>query len=110
MRRRAAPHTTLRGGQCDAHPLEGTRRNAAWGLGALRPDLPDSAPLVRKRDPQSAQPGFVTRTAAEILYEAEPSFVLCDFDTKGMPPDVKSRLQELGGICATLRASESCLF
>src|SRR3981081_1520842 len=32
--------------------LEGTPRNAAWALGALRPDLPDSAPLVRKRDPQ----------------------------------------------------------
>ena len=84
--------------------LEATPRNTAYALGALRPGLPDSVQLVRKRDPQSAQPGVATRTAAEILYRAEPSFVLCDFDTKGMPPDVESRLRRFGGFGGAIEA------
>jgi hypothetical protein len=84
--------------------LEATPRNTAYALGALRPGLPDSVPLVRKRNAPSAQSGVATRTAAEILYKAEPSFVLCDFDTKGMPPDVGSRLQGFGGFGGALEA------
>jgi hypothetical protein len=84
--------------------LEATPRNTAYALGALRPGLPDSIQLVRKRDPQSAQPGVATRTAAEILYRAEPSFVLCDFDTKGMPPDVESKLRGFGGFGGAIEA------
>jgi putative DNA primase/helicase len=84
--------------------IEETPRNTAYALGALRPGLPDSVQLVRKRDPQGAQPGVATRTAGVILYKSEPSFVLCDFDTKGMPPDVEFRLQEFGGFRWALEA------
>jgi Protein of unknown function (DUF3631) len=84
--------------------LEETPRNTAYALGALRPGLPDSVPLVRKRDPQSAQPRFATRTAGAILYRAEPSFVLCDFDTKGMPPAVEFLLRGFGGFRGALEA------
>jgi hypothetical protein len=63
--------------------LEATPRNTAYALGALRPGLPDSVQLVRKRDPQSAQPGVATRTADAILYREKcPGFALLDFDTK----------------------------
>jgi hypothetical protein len=46
--------------------IEVTPRNTAYALGVMRPDLPDSVPPVTKRDPQSAQPGFATRTAETI--------------------------------------------
>ena len=83
--------------------LEATPRNTAYALGALRPGLPDSVQLVRKRDPQSAQPGVATRTADAILYREKcPGFALLDFDTKGMPPGVKTRLQDLGGFRGAL--------
>jgi hypothetical protein len=85
-----------------AEMIEKTPRNTAYVLGALRPDLPDSVLLVRKRDPQSAQPGFATRTAGEILYKAVPSFVLCDFDAKGMPEDIRSRHGEFDDFLGAL--------
>jgi hypothetical protein len=94
----------LRGWRDFKEMLEATPRNTAYALGALRPGLPDSVQLVRKRDPQSAQPGVATRTAAEILYRAEPSFVLCGFDTKGMPPDVESKLRGFGGFGGAIEA------
>src|ERR1700732_4563198 len=48
--------------------IEETPRNTAYALGVMRPDLPDSVPLVTRRDPRSAQPGFATRTAETILF------------------------------------------
>jgi hypothetical protein len=83
--------------------LEATPRNTAYALGVMRPGLPDSVPLVMKRDPQSAKPGFATRTAETILYrEGRLGPVLLDHDTKGMPPDILARLQECGGFRGAL--------
>jgi hypothetical protein len=48
--------------------IEKTPRNGAWALGALREDLPDTAQLVVKGDPQTGQPGFVARTQSNFLY------------------------------------------
>jgi hypothetical protein len=83
--------------------IEETPRNTAYALGVMRPGLRDSVPLVTKSDPQSAQPGFATRTAETILYrEGRPGPVLLDHDTKGMPPDILARLQECGGFRGAL--------
>jgi hypothetical protein len=83
--------------------IEETPRNTAYALGVMRPDLPDSVPLVTRRDPRSAQPGFATRTAETILYrEGRPGPVLLDYDTKGMPPDIRARMQECGGFRGAL--------
>jgi hypothetical protein len=82
--------------------IEETPRNAAYVLGVLRPDLPDSVPLVRKRDPKSAQPGSATRSKETIRYDAGPSLVLLDFDAKGMPQPVRLRLLRSGGFRGAL--------
>jgi hypothetical protein len=83
--------------------IEVTPRNTAYALGVMRPGLPDSVPLVTKRDPRIAQPGFATRTAETILYrEGRPAPVLLDYDTKGMPPDIRARVQECGGFRGAL--------
>jgi hypothetical protein len=83
--------------------IEETPRNTAYALGALRHDLPPSIRLVAKADPQSGRPEFATRTAGTILYlECRPGFVLCDFDVKGMPHDIRARLQECGGFGGAL--------
>jgi hypothetical protein len=83
--------------------IEETPRNTAYALGVMRPDLPDSVPLVTRRDPRSAQLGFATRTAETILFrEGRPGPVLLDYDTKGMPPDIRARMQECGGFLGAL--------
>src|SRR6202040_2689438 len=83
--------------------IEETPRNTAYALGVMRPDLPDSVPLVTRRDPRSAQLGFATRTAETILFrEGRPGPVLLDYETKGMPPDIEARMEECGGFLGAL--------
>jgi len=83
--------------------IEATPRNVAYALGAMRPDLPETIHHVTKKDPQSGHPGFATRTKGTLLYPPRgPALVLCDFDTKGMPAEVRSRLRELGGFLGAL--------
>jgi hypothetical protein len=82
--------------------IEATPRNVAFALGAMRRDLPETIRLVTKKDPQSGHPGFATRTKGTLLYPRGPALVLCDFDTKGMPAEVRSRLRELGGFLGAL--------
>ena len=83
--------------------IEATPRNVAWALGALRDDLPDETRLVLRDDPQAGAPGFVARTADNFIYRPNRlAFVLGDLDTKGMPADIKARIEELGGFAGAL--------
>ena len=67
--------------------------------------FPDETRLVLKDDPQAGKPGFAARTAENFIYrEGRPAFVLHDFDTKGMPDVVKTRIEELGGFAGALAA------
>jgi hypothetical protein len=84
--------------------IEETPNNVAYALGTMRADLPASIHLVAKAEPQSEKPGFATRTRGTIHYRDEPGLVLLDFDTKGMPEDVRARLRSLGGFCAAIEA------
>ena len=85
--------------------IEATPRNVAWALGALRDPFPDAVALVLKDDPQAGKPGFVARTADSFVYRPNcPALVLLDFDAKGMPDDVKTRIEELGGFAGALAA------
>jgi hypothetical protein len=84
--------------------IEETPNNVAYALGTMRADLPASIHLVAKVEPQSEKPGFATRTRGTIQYRDEPGLVLLDFDTKGVPEDVRARLRSLGGFCAAIEA------
>ena len=76
----------------------------AIALGALRADLPDEVKVVTK-DKLNGAAGVIARTNDAIHYQTgRPAFVLLDFDTKGMPPEVAARLKSLGGFWAALVA------
>jgi hypothetical protein len=51
----------------------------------------------------SGQPNTIARTARDILFRKErPAYALIDFDTKGMPPEIAERTQQLGGFWQSL--------
>jgi hypothetical protein len=74
----------------------------AIALGALRADLPDEVRVVTKSKLNGAA-GVIARTSDAINYQTNrPAFVLLDFDTKGMPADVATRLERVGGFWSAL--------
>jgi len=85
--------------------IEATPRNVAWALGAMRDGLPDAARLVLKDSARAGKADCVARTSANLVYRPKrPALVLIDYDTKGMPADVRARIDELGGFAAALAA------
>ena len=87
--------------------IEQLQSHEAVALGALRDDLPDQVKIATKAHVQrlngDAHPDLVARTAGNIIYRAgRPALALIDFDSKGMPPWVRARLAEAGGIWAAL--------
>ena len=78
--------------------------NEAIALGMLGPDLPDKVEITTKDKLNGvAQPGIIARNRGHITYRAgKPALALLDYDTKGMPPDLRTRLDELGGCWAAL--------
>ena len=87
-----------------AEEITGLKPNEALATGSLRPDLPDRVKVVTKSKLNGADhPGIIARTQDYIGYRAgEPALDLIDFDTKGMPPTVVERLEELGGFWPAL--------
>jgi hypothetical protein len=70
------------------------RSDQAIALGALRSDLPAEVGVVTKLKLNGQPPGVIARTADSIQYRAgKPGFVLFDFDSKGMPPDVEANFE-----------------
>ena len=70
----------------------------------MRDDLPGAARLVLKDD-AADDPGSVARTADNFTYRpGEPAFVLLDYDTKGMPEDVRACVAAFGGFTGALAA------
>ncbi len=60
-----------------ARMIEATKPHVAYALGRMVAGLPDTAQLVLKSDPQAGQPGFVSRTQSNFIYEpGKPAFVL----------------------------------
>src|SRR5262245_1760588 len=88
--------------------IEGLRPDQAIALGALRSDLPDEVGIATKAEVNGhAGPGLIARTGSNILYrEKQSAAVLLDYDQKGMPVEVRERLDDLGGfwpaICSVL--------
>jgi hypothetical protein len=80
----------------------------ALGLGALRSSLPDHCRIITKRTLHkldgSGAPDQIARTREFIDFGSDrPAFALLDFDTKGMPDDVKDRLKRAGGFRPALQ-------
>src|SRR5215467_12329959 len=89
---------------CAALPRDLANHIAACGpdtalaLGAMKPGLPTPATIVTKQSlPQ--HPGAITRTRGSIDYQpGKPAWVLIDVDAKGMPPEVATCIEAIGGI------------
>jgi hypothetical protein len=78
--------------------IGGLTSDQAIALGTLRSDLPDKVAIATKQAINGhAQPDMIARIAANIIYRQASGLALVDFDTKGMPPEIKARLEELDG-------------
>jgi hypothetical protein len=87
--------------------IEQLPSDQAIALGALRYDLPDQVKVVTKSKLKelngTAQPHTIARTAEHILWRPDhPAFALLDFDVKGMPDAVKTRMKRLYGFWPAL--------
>ena len=79
----------------------------AIGLGTLRRDLPDKVEITTKIRLEAlngeAVPHLFARTGEFIVYRPrQPTVVLIDVDTKGMPAAVKARVDAKGGFWPAL--------
>ncbi len=80
-----------------ARLIGGLRPDQAIGLGRLRGDLPDEVEIVTKSK-LNGDPNVIARTSEFIGFQQrEQAFALLDYDTKGMPPEIRAALNERGG-------------
>ena len=84
-----------------------TFSHAAIALGALREDLPKEVRITTKRDLEGLSgpvpSDLIARTGDHISYRpGQPAFALIDVDTKGMPAQVKSKIDAFGGFWPAL--------
>ena len=75
-------------------------------LGDLAEGLPPKIEIdlaKRTGTAKAKEKGTYSRTRGTFIYRpGRPAFVLADYDTKGMPPEVRDRLHLLGGFRAAL--------
>jgi len=88
--------------------IEQLQPHQAIALGRLRPGLPDQVEVVSKRKLNGGDhANLIARTEDYLLYQTgEPALALIDYDTKGMPPRVAAKVDELGGLRWRQRPSE----
>jgi hypothetical protein len=92
-----------------AYQIHNLDESQAIALGQLSPELPDEVLVVTKRELDEMNghaPAFwIARTGGHILYKPGVSaWALLDFDTKGMPPAVASRIRQAGGFWKAILA------
>jgi hypothetical protein len=69
--------------------IEGLKHNEGLVLGALRADLPDEVTVTTKSKLNGGA-NVIARTGDFIRYRTgQPALVLLDFDSKGMPTDIR---------------------
>ena len=74
----------------------------AIALGTLKHGLPSPATIVTKQN-LGVNSGAIARSRDFIDYQpGTPAWMLIDFDTKGMPIEVKARIEALGGVWSVL--------
>lgn len=86
--------------------ISGLRYNEAIALGALSAELPDRVEVVTKARLQqvpATTPDVIARVQGFIDYKPGlPALALIDVDTKGMPREVRTRIDDCGGFWAAL--------
>jgi hypothetical protein len=84
--------------------IEQLQPHQAIALGRLRPGLPDQVEVVSKRKLNGGDhANLIARTQDYLFYQTgEPALALIDYDTKGMPPRVAAKVDELGGLWPAL--------
>jgi hypothetical protein len=105
MSRGAAQLTEVAGVDEFAELLERLRSHQAISLGRMRAGLRSKVRVVTKANliNGAAGPNVIARTKNDIVYQPkQQALALLDFDTKEMPPDVASELQQLGGFWPAL--------
>jgi hypothetical protein len=87
-----------------ADTIDGLKSNQAIALGALRDGLPDQVAVTTKQKINgNVGPNVIARTGNNIVYHGgRAALMLFDFDTKGMPAEVRAELQRLGGFWPAL--------
>ncbi len=85
-----------------AHVIGGLNSAQALAIGVLREG--NAARVVTRRALNGhAEPGVIARTAESIFFRPQaPAWTLIDFDAKGMPANVRAKIDELGGFLAAL--------
>ena len=77
--------------------IAGLASNQAIALGALRPDLGDRVGVTTKDKLNGERVILIARTANDIIYRKDKAcFGLFDLDQKGMPPEVRERIKDVG--------------
>src|ERR1700730_5672635 len=72
--------------------------DSAIALGALKDGLPSSISITIRRNLKD-NPGAITRSRDYIDYRPGlPGWVLIDFDTKGLPPEIAGCIEAAGGM------------
>src|SRR5262249_39359223 len=84
--------------------LETLPSTQALAIGTLRDDLPAKVEIKPKQKLNGqAAPGIIARTNANIVYRADtPAWAVLDYDTKGMPDEIRARLESSGGVWPAL--------
>ena len=106
-----AQRVTVDGAAGLAALIEELGSDQAITLGALRSDQRDDVEVTTRKKHNGAAPGVITRTQEYICYAAgRPAFVLLDFDAKGMPAEVATKLNDdfwaaLISVCPGLRGA-----
>jgi hypothetical protein len=92
----------------DLHDLAGAiakfTNDQAHSHGKLRHDLPNEVRVTTKRKLNGAhKPDLIARTKEFLDFSDDgPVFILFDFDGKGMPGDMRARIDRAGGLWSAL--------
>jgi hypothetical protein len=85
-----------------AELISGLGSHQAITLGALRDDLPDEVQVVARHRLNGAA-GVIARTQDFLGFRpGAPALSLADYDSKGMPPAIRARIEDLGGFWPVL--------
>ena len=81
--------------------------NQAIALGAMRQGLPDDVEITSeaklKRLNGVVRPDLIARVGRNFIFQKDqPAVALIDYNSKGMPPDVRARLDAAGGFWSAL--------
>jgi hypothetical protein len=82
-----------------AEQIAACTSSQAIALGRLVDGLPDEVRVVTKHRLNGAAAGTIARTTEHLVFaEGEPAVALLDFDAKGMPGPVRTKIADLGGV------------